>query len=208
MRTECFSWVDCVEQSVKHMQCQFPPWMNLICFQSSVGVTVLRCPSLFPSVRDFRFPRAGPHKVGFMACQWASAPAAQTSTTQLMSGRLNRDEVCQVIPKDAVLYSRLGSFEVAEAEGVQRGTKIVVHLKGDCYDFAKEDKIKGIWPGFQFTWISWGVGGEGGRMWGGPAGGYVRTWQQLQLRQPAQIPPRLSGLASLTVFMSDLPATS
>ncbi|KAJ8297867.1 hypothetical protein KUTeg_024398 [Tegillarca granosa] len=31
-----------------------------------------------------------------------------------------------------------------EAEGVQRGTKIVIHLKGDCYDFAKEDIIKDV----------------------------------------------------------------
>ncbi|KAK7503860.1 hypothetical protein BaRGS_00004983, partial [Batillaria attramentaria] len=37
-----------------------------------------------------------------------------------------------------------GSYEVSEAEGVQRGTKIVVHLKGDCYDFAKEDIISGV----------------------------------------------------------------
>lgn len=32
---------------------------------------------------------------------------------------------------------------MSEADGVQRGTKIVVHLKGDCYDFAKEDVISG-----------------------------------------------------------------
>lgn len=37
-----------------------------------------------------------------------------------------------------------GSYDVSEAEGVQRGTKIVVHLKGDSYDFAKEDVISGI----------------------------------------------------------------
>lgn len=37
-----------------------------------------------------------------------------------------------------------GSYEVSEAEGVQRGTKIVVHLKGDCYNFAKEDIISGV----------------------------------------------------------------
>ena len=38
---------------------------------------------------------------------------------------------------------RLGSFEVTEAEGVQRGTKVVIHLKGECYDYAKEETIKG-----------------------------------------------------------------
>ncbi|ESP03655.1 hypothetical protein LOTGIDRAFT_237567 [Lottia gigantea] len=37
-----------------------------------------------------------------------------------------------------------GSYEISEAEGVQRGTKIVVHLKGDCYDYSKEDKINEI----------------------------------------------------------------
>lgn len=36
-----------------------------------------------------------------------------------------------------------GAYEIFEAEGVQRGTKIVIHLKGDCYDFAKEDIISG-----------------------------------------------------------------
>ncbi|XP_012945462.1 heat shock protein 75 kDa, mitochondrial [Aplysia californica] len=34
-----------------------------------------------------------------------------------------------------------GKYDISEAEGVQRGTKIVVHLKGDCYDYAKEDII-------------------------------------------------------------------
>ncbi|XP_064609225.1 LOW QUALITY PROTEIN: heat shock protein 75 kDa, mitochondrial-like [Liolophura sinensis] len=37
-----------------------------------------------------------------------------------------------------------GKYEVSEAEGVQRGTKIVIHLKGDCYDYAKEELVKGI----------------------------------------------------------------
>ena len=40
-----------------------------------------------------------------------------------------------------IVTSSTGSYEVSEAEGVQRGTKIVVHLKGDCYDFAKEEII-------------------------------------------------------------------
>ena len=38
-----------------------------------------------------------------------------------------------------------GSYDIAEAEGVQRGTKIVLHLKGDSYNFAKEDRIKGLY---------------------------------------------------------------
>ncbi|XP_064636279.1 heat shock protein 75 kDa, mitochondrial-like [Lineus longissimus] len=37
-----------------------------------------------------------------------------------------------------------GSYEIAEAEGVQQGTKIVVHLKGDAYDYAKEEIIKEV----------------------------------------------------------------
>ncbi len=41
------------------------------------------------------------------------------------------------------LSPSLGSYDIAEAEGVQRGTKIVVHLRGDCYNFAKEEIIKG-----------------------------------------------------------------
>lgn len=43
----------------------------------------------------------------------------------------------------ALSTCRLGSYEITEAEGVQRGTKVVVHLKGDCYDYAKEETIKG-----------------------------------------------------------------
>jgi len=38
----------------------------------------------------------------------------------------------------------LGSYSVNEAEGVTRGTKILLHLKGDCYDFAKEEFVKEV----------------------------------------------------------------
>ncbi|BFZ24303.1 hypothetical protein BsWGS_27341 [Bradybaena similaris] len=37
-----------------------------------------------------------------------------------------------------------GKYEISEADGVQRGTKIVIHLKGDAYNFAKEDIIKEV----------------------------------------------------------------
>ncbi|OWF52890.1 heat shock protein 75 kDa, mitochondrial-like [Mizuhopecten yessoensis] len=37
-----------------------------------------------------------------------------------------------------------GMFEIAEAEGVQRGTKIVLHLKGDCYNYSNEEVIKEV----------------------------------------------------------------
>ena len=43
-----------------------------------------------------------------------------------------------------ILNFRTGTYEVSDAENVQRGTKIVLHLKGDCYDFAKEEIIKGM----------------------------------------------------------------
>lgn len=41
------------------------------------------------------------------------------------------------------IINRSGKYEISEAEGVERGTKIVIHLKGDSYDFAKEENIKG-----------------------------------------------------------------
>ncbi|GAB1601801.1 heat shock protein 75 kDa, mitochondrial-like [Argonauta hians] len=37
-----------------------------------------------------------------------------------------------------------GTYDISEAENVQRGTKIVVHLKGDSYDFAREEVIQAI----------------------------------------------------------------
>ena len=37
-----------------------------------------------------------------------------------------------------------GSYEIQEADGVQQGTKIVVHLKADCREFADETKIKDV----------------------------------------------------------------
>jgi TNF receptor-associated protein 1 len=38
----------------------------------------------------------------------------------------------------------MGTYELSEAENVQRGTKIVVHLRGECQEFAKEDLIKEV----------------------------------------------------------------
>ncbi|CAK6962982.1 heat shock protein 75 kDa%2C mitochondrial [Scomber scombrus] len=37
-----------------------------------------------------------------------------------------------------------GAFEIAEAGGVQQGTKIVLHLKDDCKDFCSEDRVKDV----------------------------------------------------------------
>uniref|UniRef100_A0A3B3WNV1 Histidine kinase/HSP90-like ATPase domain-containing protein n=1 Tax=Poecilia mexicana TaxID=48701 RepID=A0A3B3WNV1_9TELE len=37
-----------------------------------------------------------------------------------------------------------GLFEIAEASGVQQGTKIVLHLKDDCKEFSSEDRVKEV----------------------------------------------------------------
>lgn len=37
-----------------------------------------------------------------------------------------------------------GTYEIQPAEGVQFGTKIVLHLKPDCREFADDDTIKNI----------------------------------------------------------------
>ena len=36
-----------------------------------------------------------------------------------------------------------GSFEVGEAEGVSRGTKVILHLKEDCKRFALKTAVEG-----------------------------------------------------------------
>lgn len=38
-----------------------------------------------------------------------------------------------------------GMFAIAEASGVRTGTKIIIHLKEDCKEFANEDRVKGEW---------------------------------------------------------------
>lgn len=40
-------------------------------------------------------------------------------------------------------YCRSGSYEIARAEGVQPGTKIVIHLRGDCREFSDEEVVNG-----------------------------------------------------------------
>ncbi|XP_068100294.1 heat shock protein 75 kDa, mitochondrial [Hyperolius riggenbachi] len=37
-----------------------------------------------------------------------------------------------------------GVFETAEASGVRPGTKVVIHLKDDCKEFASEDRVKDV----------------------------------------------------------------
>lgn len=36
-----------------------------------------------------------------------------------------------------------GVFRIAEASGVRRGTKIVLHLKDECKEFSSEERVKG-----------------------------------------------------------------
>ena len=37
-----------------------------------------------------------------------------------------------------------GTFEIAEADGVSPGTKIIVHLKKDCAEFADETVVRDV----------------------------------------------------------------
>uniref|UniRef100_A0A8C4W6T9 TNF receptor associated protein 1 n=1 Tax=Gopherus evgoodei TaxID=1825980 RepID=A0A8C4W6T9_9SAUR len=37
-----------------------------------------------------------------------------------------------------------GMFEIAEASGVRPGTKIIIHLKEECKEFANEDRVKNV----------------------------------------------------------------
>ncbi|KAK2712367.1 hypothetical protein QYM36_011152 [Artemia franciscana] len=37
-----------------------------------------------------------------------------------------------------------GTYEIQEAEGVQPGTKIVIHLKSDAAEFSKDDRVKEV----------------------------------------------------------------
>ena len=37
-----------------------------------------------------------------------------------------------------------GTFEIAEADGVSPGTKIIVHLKKDCSEFADETVVRDV----------------------------------------------------------------
>lgn len=41
-------------------------------------------------------------------------------------------------------HSRTGTYEIQPADGVEYGTKIVMHLKGDCREFCDDETIKTI----------------------------------------------------------------
>lgn len=48
-----------------------------------------------------------------------------------------------------------GVFEVAEASGVRTGTKIIIHLKSDCREFASEARVRGEQePGLLGMWVA------------------------------------------------------
>lgn len=42
-----------------------------------------------------------------------------------------------------IIEDRSGSYEIAEADGVARGTKIIVHLKDDCRRFSLKTEVEG-----------------------------------------------------------------
>ncbi|XP_005990726.1 heat shock protein 75 kDa, mitochondrial [Latimeria chalumnae] len=58
------------------------------------------------------------------------------------------DVYTQVAEQDSTAYKwssdGSGMFEIAEATGVRPGTKIVIHLKADCKEFATEDRVKDV----------------------------------------------------------------
>jgi HSP90 family molecular chaperone len=57
----------------------------------------------------------------------------------------NRNAKLKQIGKPRIFFfSRSGTYEIQEAEGVQPGTKIVIHLKSDAAEFSKEDRVKEV----------------------------------------------------------------
>lgn len=43
-----------------------------------------------------------------------------------------------------LVVCRTGTYEIQEAEGVQPGTKIVLHLKQESREFSDEDTVSGM----------------------------------------------------------------
>jgi TNF receptor-associated protein 1 len=63
----------------------------------------------------------------------------------------------------SLLIYRTGTYEIQEAEGVQPGTKIVLHLKQDNREFSDEDTVNGMssrslghfeMPGFVVSYLT------------------------------------------------------
>lgn len=70
------------------------------------------------------------------------------SRTRRLWGQRERESYFQKVTQcccPSPTYSS-GVFEIAEANGVQQGTKIVLHLKDDCKEFSSEDRVKGAEP--------------------------------------------------------------
>ncbi|XP_077414720.1 heat shock protein 75 kDa, mitochondrial [Vanacampus margaritifer] len=70
-----------------------------------------------------------------------------------------------------------GAFEIAEASGVQQGTKIVLHLKDDCKEFASEDRVKDVVTKYS-NFVSFPIFHNGRRL---------NTLQALWMMEPKEI---------------------
>lgn len=56
---------------------------------------------------------------------------------------MNKINITDLMLIFCLFFFSSGVFEIAEASGVQQGTKIVLHLKDDCKEFSSEDRVKG-----------------------------------------------------------------
>lgn len=70
-----------------------------------------------------------------------------------------------------------GVFEIAEASGVQQGTKIVLHLKEDCKEFSLEDRVKEVVTKYS-NFVSFPIFLNGRR---------INTLQALWMMEPKEI---------------------
>ncbi|XP_037331875.1 heat shock protein 75 kDa, mitochondrial [Pungitius pungitius] len=70
-----------------------------------------------------------------------------------------------------------GVFEIAEAGGVQQGTKIVLHLKDDCKEFSLEDRVKEVVTKYS-NFVSFAIFLNGRRL---------NTLQALWMMEPKEI---------------------
>ncbi|KAM8843960.1 heat shock protein 75 kDa, mitochondrial [Spinachia spinachia] len=70
-----------------------------------------------------------------------------------------------------------GVFEIAEASGVQQGTKIVLHLKDDCKEFSLEDRVKEVVTKYS-NFVSFAIFLNGRRL---------NTLQALWMMEPKEI---------------------
>ena len=47
--------------------------------------------------------------------------------------------------KSNCIFSNIsGSYTISEAQGVKEGTKVIIHLKEDCSEFADHNKVRDI----------------------------------------------------------------